>query len=150
MSWYAAWAPTPSNGRLGQVFIGPNSKLAVGEKLQLSAAHRTVRCAPDSPVVHRTAQDSPVCTGQSGGAPVRLAVALSEQVTVGAAGFSHRTVRWSFLRVPPGTSRWAEVPRCTGQSGVWAPDSPVCHRTVRCFTHRQSAGSTRLQPWTFL
>jgi hypothetical protein len=33
---------------LGQVFIGPNSKLAVGEKLQFSAAHRTVRCAPDS------------------------------------------------------------------------------------------------------
>jgi hypothetical protein len=27
--------------------------------------------------------------------PVRLAVALSEQVTVGAAGFSHRTVWWS-------------------------------------------------------
>jgi hypothetical protein len=133
MSWYAAWAPTPSNGRLGQVFIGPNSKLAVGEKQQLSAAHRTVRW----------------CTGQRRTvrcAPVRLAVALSEQVTVGAAGFSHRTVRWSFLRVPPGTSRWAEVPRCTGQSGVWAPDSPVCHRTVRCFTHRQSAGSTRLQP----
>jgi hypothetical protein len=25
---------------------------------------------------------------------------------------------------------------------VWAPDSPVCHRTVRCSTHRHSAGST--------
>jgi hypothetical protein len=142
VSWYVAWAPTPSNGRLGQVFIGPNSKLAIGEMLQFSAAHRTVRW----------------CTGQHTVAcPVRLAVALSEQVTVGAAGFSHRTVRcshrtvqWSSLRVPPGTSRWATIPWCTGQSGVWAPDSPVCHRTVRCSTHRQSAGSTRLQPWTFL
>jgi hypothetical protein len=47
--------------------------IAVGEKLQFSAAHRTVRW----------------CTGQRTVAcPVRLAVALSEQVTVGAAGFS--------------------------------------------------------------
>jgi hypothetical protein len=73
MPWYVAWAPTPSNGRLGEVYIGPNSKIAVGEKLQFSAAHRTVRW----------------CTGQRTVAcPVRLAVALSEQVTVGAAGFS--------------------------------------------------------------
>jgi hypothetical protein len=89
-------------------------------------------------------------TGQSGGAPnspVRLAIALSEQVTFGTAGFphrtvrsSHRTVRWSSLRVPPGTSRWAAVPWCTGQSGVWAPDSPVLHaQTVR-----------RQHTWTFL
>jgi hypothetical protein len=74
MPWYVAWAPTPSNGRLGDVFIGPNSILAVGEKLQLSVAHRTVQCpcpvrlavgsvrrplalsalAPDSPVWHQT------------------------------------------------------------------------------------------------
>jgi hypothetical protein len=73
MPWYVAWAPTPSNGRLGEVYIGPNSKIAVGEKLQFSAAHRTVRW----------------CTGQRTVAcPVRLAVALSEQVTVGATGFS--------------------------------------------------------------
>jgi hypothetical protein len=25
MSWYVAWAPTASNGRLGEVYIGPNS-----------------------------------------------------------------------------------------------------------------------------
>jgi hypothetical protein len=73
MPWYVAWAPTPSNGRLGEVYIGPNSKIAVGEKLQFSAAHRTVRWC--------TRQRTVVC-------PVRLAVALSEQVTVGAAGFS--------------------------------------------------------------
>ena len=80
--------------------------------------------------------DSPVCTGQRTVAcPVRLAVACPTPVRAGD--------RWRRrLRVPPGTSRWAAVPRCTGQSGVWAPDSPVCHRTVRCSTHRQSAGST--------
>jgi hypothetical protein len=110
MPWYVAWAPTPSNDRLGEVYIGPNSKIAVREKLQFSATHRTVQWC--------TGQRTVVC-------PVRLAVALSEQVTVGAAGFPHRTIRWSFLRVPPGTSRWAGVPWCTGQSGVWAPDSPV-------------------------
>jgi hypothetical protein len=120
-------ASTPSNGRLGEVYIGPNSKIVVREKLQFSAAHRTVRW----------------CTGQRTVAClVCLAVALSEQVTVGAAGFPHRTVRcshrtvwWSFLRVPPGTSRWAGVPWCTGQSGVWAPDSPVrLAQTVRSST----------------
>ena len=127
-TWYVAWAPTPSNGRLGEVYIGPNSKIAVGEKLQFSAAHRTVRR----------------CTGQRTIAcPVRLAVACPTPVRAGD--------RWRRrLRVPPGTSRWAAVPRCTGQSGVWSPDSPVCHRTVRCSTHRQSAGSTRLLSWTFL
>jgi hypothetical protein len=35
MCWYVAWAPTPSNGRLGEVYTGPNSKLAVGEKMLL-------------------------------------------------------------------------------------------------------------------
>jgi hypothetical protein len=33
MPWYVAWAPTPSDGRLGDVFIGPNSILSIGEKL---------------------------------------------------------------------------------------------------------------------
>jgi hypothetical protein len=62
----------------GGVFIAPNTNRAVGEKLLLSAAQRTVRW----------------CTGQRTVAcPVRLAVALSEQVTVGAAGFLHWTVR---------------------------------------------------------
>jgi hypothetical protein len=127
MPWYVAWAPTPSNGRLGVVYIGPNSKIAVGEKLQFCVAHRTVRW----------------CTGQrTVSCPVRLAVALSEQVTVGVAGFSTldslvltRTVQWSSLRVPPGPSRWAGVPWCTRQSGVWAPDSPVrLAQTVRSST----------------
>jgi hypothetical protein len=38
---------------LGEVYIGPNSKIVVGEKLQFFAAHRTVQW----------------CTGQSGAAP---------------------------------------------------------------------------------
>jgi hypothetical protein len=110
----------------------PNTNRAVGEKLLLSVSHRTVRW----------------CTGQRTVAcPVRLAVAVSEQVTVGAAGFPHQTVRssqqtvwWSSLWVPPGTSRWAAVPWCTGQSDVWAPDSPVLHAQTVCRQHT----------WTFL
>jgi hypothetical protein len=59
------------------VFIAPNTNRAVGEKLLLSVSHRTVRW----------------CTGQRTVAcPVRLAVALSEQVTVGTACFPHRIV----------------------------------------------------------
>jgi hypothetical protein len=50
---------------VGVVFIGPNTNLAVGEKLLLSAAHRTVQYPY----------------------PVRLAVGLTPQMTVGAAGF---------------------------------------------------------------
>jgi hypothetical protein len=50
MTWYVSWAPTPSNGRLGDVFIGPNSIIVVGGKAAPSATHRTVRWwAPDSP-----------------------------------------------------------------------------------------------------
>jgi hypothetical protein len=110
----------------------PNTNIVVGEKLLLSVSHRIVRW----------------CTGQRTVAcPVRLAVALSEQVTVGAACFSHRTVRsshrtvrWSSLRVPPRTSRWAAVPWCIGQSGVWTPDSPVLHAQI----------VRRHHTWTFL
>jgi hypothetical protein len=117
------------------VIIAPNTNIVVRGKLLLSVLHRTVRCP----------------------CPVRLAVSLSEQVTVGAHTFSHRTVRtshrtvqWSSLRVPPGTSRWGCSSWCTGQSDVWhqtvvpgAPDSPACgtgqsgalDRTVRLWQH---------------
>jgi hypothetical protein len=48
MHQYVAWAPTPPNGRFDEVFIGPNSNIAVGKQF----------CgAPDR------------CTGLSGGAP---------------------------------------------------------------------------------
>jgi hypothetical protein len=82
------------------VFIAPNTKLAVGEKLLLSVAHRTVRCP----------------------CPVRLAVGLTPQVTVGAqafhtgqSGLHTRQFGGLFSTVPPGTSRWATVPWCTEQ-----------------------------------
>jgi hypothetical protein len=59
MPWYAAWAPTPSNGRLGGVYLGPNSIIAVGGKLQLAigSVGRPLALSafvPDSPVWHRT------------------------------------------------------------------------------------------------
>jgi hypothetical protein len=99
---------------------------------------------PDSPVAHRTVW---WCTGQRTVAcPVRLAVALSdtlsEQVTVGVAGFPHRTVRCA-----------------TGQSGGLLSGCHLelavgccsrVHRTIRRVGTGQSAGSTRLLSWTFL
>jgi hypothetical protein len=95
---------------VGVVFKGPNIKLVVGEKLLLSAAHRTVRCP----------------------CPMRLAIGQTPQVTVGAAAFytgqsaCHIGQSGGFSQpVPPGTSRWATVHWCTGQSSVW-------HGTVRC------------------
>jgi hypothetical protein len=102
---------------VGVVFIGPNTKLVVGEKLLLSAAHRTVRWG------HRTVR----CP-----CPVRLAVRLTPQVTVGVAAFYteqstyHNRQSGGFSPpVPPGTRCWATIPWSTGQSNVW-------HRTVWC------------------
>jgi hypothetical protein len=79
--WYVSWAPTPLNGRLGEVYIGPNSNIAV-EKQFCSFLRRTGMSggAPDMPRVlaikgsrwsfrrWRTghgALDSPVCTRQT-------------------------------------------------------------------------------------
>jgi hypothetical protein len=112
---------------VGVVFIGPNTKLAVGDKLLLSAAHRTVRCPY----------------------PVRLAVGLTLQVTVGAQAFYtrqsglHTGKSGGLLSVvPPGTSRWATVPWCTEQSGVW-------HRIVR-FYRPNSLPWQHFVSWTSL
>jgi hypothetical protein len=56
----------PHLGMVGWgVFIAPNTKLAVGEKLLLSVAHRTVWCP----------------------CPVLLAIGLTPLVTVGAQAF---------------------------------------------------------------
>jgi hypothetical protein len=131
MPWYVAWAPRHSNGRLGKVYIGSNSKRAVGEKLQVSAAHRTVRW----------------CTGQRTVAcPVRLAVALSgtlsEQVTVGATGFPHRTVRCA-TEQSGGLLSGFHLELAVGLWFPSAPDSSVCgHRTVRCATGQSGAPRT--------
>jgi hypothetical protein len=56
----------------------PQHKTSRWRKVVLSVAHRTVWCTTGQCTIH--------CL-------VRLAVALTPQVTVGAAGFSHRTVR---------------------------------------------------------
>jgi hypothetical protein len=45
MCWYVAWAPTPSNSQLGDVYIGPISNIAIGEKVA------PLYGTPDSPVV---------------------------------------------------------------------------------------------------
>jgi membrane glycosyltransferase len=51
------------------VFIAPNTKLVVGEKLLLSSAHRTIRWCTGQCTIH---------------CPVRLVVGLTPQATVGA------------------------------------------------------------------
>jgi hypothetical protein len=44
LPWYVARALTHSNGRLGEVYIGPNLKLAVGDETS------SFGITPDSPV----------------------------------------------------------------------------------------------------
>jgi hypothetical protein len=113
------------------VFIAPNTIVAVGEKLLLSAAHLTVRW----------------CTGQRTVAcPVRLAVALSdplsEQVTVGVAGFPHRTVRCATGQ-SGGLLSGCHLELAIGLLFPSALDSPACgHRTVRCATGQSGAPRT--------
>jgi hypothetical protein len=111
MCWYVAWAPTPSNGRLGEVYMGPNSKLAIGEKLLLLCS------TPNSPVVGIRQ------SGTLSGAP--LVVGLTVVGDCCHVLALHRTVLWLSSIVPLGTSHCATAPWCTKQSGVW-------HRTIRC------------------
>jgi hypothetical protein len=86
MPWYVAWAPTPWNGRLGCIY-SPQHKTSRWRKSDASLQH----------------------TGQSGApCPVRLAVGLTPQVTVGAVGFPHRTVR-----TPQRTVRWSSFHSAT-------------------------------------
>jgi hypothetical protein len=92
------------------VFIAPNTKLAVGEKMLLSVAHRTIRWCTRQRTVHY-----PVCQ----------VVGLTPQTTVGAQAFyighSGCYTRQSgglLSTVPPGTSRWGYCSWCTGQSAV--------------------------------
>jgi hypothetical protein len=79
--------------------------------------------------------------------PVRLAVGVTPQVTVGAASFytrqsmCHTGQSDSFSPpLPPGTSRWATVPWCTRHSNVW-------HRTVWCATGQSGAISRTVRQW---
>jgi hypothetical protein len=84
MPWYVAWAPTPSNGRLGEVYIGPNSIIVVGGKAAALCG------TPESPLVG-TGQSSalsgvPLVVGS-----VRRPLALSAFAP--DSPMSHRTVR---------------------------------------------------------
>jgi hypothetical protein len=87
--------------------MAPNTRLAVGEKLLLFAAHRTVQW----------------CTRQSSGAPdslVRLAVGSDTTGDRWCAGFLHRTLRASHRTV-----RWLLSTSATGLF-PGAPDSLTC------------------------
>jgi hypothetical protein len=95
----------------------PQHKTSRWRKVVLSAAHQTVWWYIRQCTIH---------------CPVRLAVGLTPQNTVGAQDFytghsrCHTKHSGGLLStVPPGTSRWGYCSWCTGQSGVW-------HRTVRC------------------
>jgi hypothetical protein len=95
----------------------PQHKSSRWRKVVLSTAHRTVRSCTGQCIVH---------------CPVRLAIGLTLQTTVGVQAFhiGHsgcHTGQFSGLlsTVPPRTSHLATVPWCTGQSGVW-------HQTVWC------------------
>jgi hypothetical protein len=149
MPWYVAWAPTPSNGWLGEVYIGPNSKIAVGEKLQFSAAHRTVRwCirqsggAPDSPVVHRTTHCS------LSGAPSRCSVKVGDRWR---RRLFHTGQSGAHTGQSGGLLSECHLELAVGLEFPGAPDSPACgHRTVWCASHRQSAAAHLDSSWIFL
>jgi hypothetical protein len=100
MPWYVSWAPTLVNGQLGCIY-SPQHKSSRWRKADAFCG------TPDSPVVHQTAHCS------MSGAPSRCPVRAGDRW--------HRR-----LSTPDYPVRWAAVPWCTGQSGVWAPNSPVC------------------------
>jgi hypothetical protein len=139
MPWYVAWAPTPSNGRLGEVYIGPNSKIAVGEKLQFSAAHGQSDGAPDSPVVHRTAH----CSLSS--APSRCSVRAGDRwrrrlFHTGQSGAHTGQSGGLLFECHLELAIGLEFPGAPDSPAVWAPDSPVRLRT----------DSPQQHAWTFL
>jgi hypothetical protein len=115
---------------VGGVFIVPTQKLAVGEKLLLYAAHRTVPWPLSS-------------------APSRWTDTIGDRWRV---CFLHRTLRTSHLFSPQCHLELVvgllfpsapDSPACdTGQSGV-PPDSPVLQT-------RQSACNTSFVSWTSL
>ena len=95
---------------IGGEFKAPNTKLAVGEKLLLFAAHGTVRR----------------CTGQSGApCPVRLAVELTPQVTVGTASFYTDSPHVT-PDSPVASLHQCHLELVVGLLFLGAPDSPAC------------------------
>jgi hypothetical protein len=113
MPWYVAWARTPSNGRLGEVYIGPNSNLAVEEKLQFSAAHRTAHCSLS-------------------GAPSRCSVRAGDRWR---RRLFHTGQSGAHTGQSGGLLSECHLELAVGLEFPGAPDSPACgHRTVRCAT----------------
>jgi hypothetical protein len=133
---------------VGGVFIAPNTKLTVGEKMCSLRHTRQCSGALDSVMVHRTVRWCTIqCTVHC---PVRLALGLTSQQTVGAQAFytghsrCHTGQSGGLLStVPPGTSRWPIVPWCTRPSGMW-------HRTVPCATRQSDARDQTIRRQHFL
>jgi hypothetical protein len=102
------------------VFIAPNTNIAVGGKLLLSVVHRTVRCP----------------------CPVRLAVGLSEQVTVGVQAF-YTGLSGLHTGQSGGLPSECHLELVIGARVPGAPDSPACgHRTVWCAIGQSGAPCT--------
>ena len=123
MPWYVAWAPTAPNGRLGEVYIGPNSNIAVGQKAAAFCrrVHRTVRCTTGHCTVDVRCTPRQPTVGACSSRPLDPTVAVCPWRT-GQSG-AHRTVRCYSQRTPVcGLS--AQTVRCT-------PDT-----NVRCATRR--------------
>jgi hypothetical protein len=83
MCWYVAWAPTPSNGWLGEVHIGPNS-----------TSHWRADCCcggiPDSPASQQCANCMPTVRQQcANGVPTMCLHWLVVTLTVTASRYAH-------------------------------------------------------------
>jgi hypothetical protein len=57
MPWYVVWASIPSNGQLGEVYIGPNTIIVVGGKAIALCG------TPDSQVVGTEQSGAPLAVG---------------------------------------------------------------------------------------
>jgi hypothetical protein len=109
------------------VFIAPNTNLAVGGKLLLSAV------TPNSLVVHRTAHCS--LSGAPSRFPIKAGDRWHSRLSHRTVWTPHRTVRWSPSECHLELAVGAEVPG--------ASDSPSCgHRTVWCATRQSGAPCT--------
>jgi hypothetical protein len=128
MPWYVAWAPTPSNGRLG-VFIAFPTLLAVGQKSTsfYRQVHWTVRCTMDT---H--------CS-LSGAVPLQPTVGVYSSrlldPTIAKLSGAHQTVRCYSPSAPICRPFYADCP------GV-SPDSSVHtgQGTVHCPVRHEGAG----------
>jgi hypothetical protein len=136
MPWYVAWAPTPSNSQLGEVYIGPNFKIVVGEKMQFSAVHRTAHCSMS-------------------GAPSRCSVRAGDHW---CCRLFHTGQSGAHTGQSGGLLSKCHLELAVGLEFLGAPDSPTCgDRIVRCATgqsgapsHRQSAAAHLDFSWIFL